>query len=232
MEFGKKATQSSKKKLFLFSSQKSADILSARIHDLAYKSGCSDSAIIENALMQSLFPTEPSAYACLELLYCRSDAPNALAEAYESIFKGLSNGTYSAAYNKVSPLIQLFYWEISQSNTELIGTEPDWRYLFDQLHNIRDILDAKCKAPITKEESMFLKNTMRNVDWILSQDQRNFTIARSCARTISEDWELCSLGSIKYSYLALVAISRIVPIQSTPESRNRFASVLIRISSV
>ena len=160
--------QTKVQKNFNLSNQKIKDVIEKRCTDLAQKNNQSTSFILEEKLMEGLFPMNIEAKE-LTINYLYSDEPNSIKNTLDAAFKNNNAGTgWKAVHNNFLPLV-IFCKKYYKGPTRFTGKEQELPHLIDQLDLIIKRIDNCVNCIIDIQERSFLSDKAKNAMDILKK---------------------------------------------------------------
>ena len=146
--------QSKIQKSFYFSDQKTKNIIEKRCADLALINNQSTSFIIEDKLMEGLFPQNKEAWD-LTTNFLYSDEPNSVKDTLYAIFQNNTTGIRNSVHDNLLPIV-MFCLKHYKGPSSFSSKNQDLYHLIDQLNLIIKRIQNCVSATIEINEKEFL----------------------------------------------------------------------------
>lgn len=207
------------KKMIVFSSTQNRKVIEGIVKDQSCFSGRSESAIIEQAIIQSLMPSNNNAQYWIKILY----DGGTLSEAYKNVFSSYAAGlNWKAQWANGYILVEQFSRLLAMTFPKTNGTEEELYHLRSQMKAICEVLHRDGGDASDNEQVAFYVEQLNNLPQHISLLDISTLLLRN--------WD--KLGSYSVTYRALTDIASISASQLLDDcsSRIQFIITLKKIS--
>lgn len=163
--------QSKIQKSFYFSDQKTKNIIEKRCADLALINNQSTSFIIEDKLMEGLFPQNKEAWD-LTTNFLYSDEPNSVKDTLYAIFQNNTTGIRNSVHDNLLPIV-MFCLKHYKGPSSFSSKNQDLYHLIDQLNLIIKRIQNCVSATIDTKERAFLYDRAINAADLIKRLQES-----------------------------------------------------------
>ncbi len=187
------------KKLIVFSSEINKQVVEGIIADEASIDGRTQSALIEQHILNDMLPSDPGAFQLVALMDYPKDVRYTPANVIDGLFSDLSAGTmFDAAHDNGLPLVRYAAkMQAMLKVDEKMVNHEDYPYLISKLDTF--IKGIKNKAPeVAPSDLVLLEEQLNNKDAI------NLTLIYN---VIIDNWSY--IGNWTITYRLLVAMVRV-----------------------
>ena len=206
------------------------NLLNRLIKDEAEKENRSESAIIENHLLDVYLPKNSQArFIVEEYLYSEiSSVEKTLSVIFELNSAGINFGSQ---YDNLFPLVEYAYEQELSNTTFLTGEEKDIYYIYSQMTSVvlklKNVLE---KVDEYLEREYYLKE-IEVAEYLLNQlkEEPDKCNLANVYRLLINNWEVLKSWSITYRLLAaLVTVSK--GWNNTPDARIKLLKIIKIVS--
>lgn len=219
--------QSKIQKSFYFSDQKTKSIIEKRCADLALINNQSSSFIIEDKLMEGLFPKNKEAKDLI-INYLYSDDPDSIKNTLDAAFNINANGTTTR--RNFMPIIT-FCLKRYRGPSKFPKVEQDLYYLVDQLNFILKRIN-NCVSGIIdeKERSYYYDRTISAADLIKTlRESPDKTKPYYIIELIADFFEM--IDDYPHTYNALSTLAQLSEFEESANNRIELYDIINELST-
>lgn len=221
------------RKIFSFSTEESAAVISTYLHDASALSGQPESSIIESLLLAEILPKNRTAAYYVQELLQHADDPGALCRAYNRIMALYAAGgaDWSAKYSNGRPIVDLLREEMLFYSGEITGAEREWLHLNTQWDSIVQLVDQQPAendhAKWEHDNAVRFGHELQRQ--IATETSREPALVNDCVTYICQNW--IALGNHTRTYRALCDLVNLAQIKNTARGRIAYIRTISTIAA-